>query len=81
MKTIALTSGEYRILELIAKSDFRSDADLSAPVWQVTETNQDKGYQTSCIKKGLVCVDDTTKGEETVWMTETGIKAYQEYCV
>lgn len=75
MKTdnMVLTTGEFKILKAIADSEFRSDEDLLSPVWQVTETKEDRGYMTSLIKKGLAGVDNTEKGYETCWLTENGV--------
>lgn len=72
----ALTNGEIQMLKKIAESEFRSDDDLSAPIWQPTETKEDRGYLGSLVKKGLASVDNSTKGEETCWLTAAGIRSY-----
>lgn len=74
-----LTDGEISMIKAIAESDFRSGADLLAPVWQPTESKQDRGYLGSLVKKGLAGVDNTTKGEETAWLTETGAQVYTDF--
>jgi len=71
-----LTQGEFRMLRKIAESEYR-DGDLSDVVWGCTETVEDKGYLGSLVKKGLAGVDNTTKGEETCWLTEVGISEYK----
>lgn len=77
------TPGEYRILYLIVNSEYQDDCagdpDLfvNNPVWQVTETKEDRGYLGSCVKKGWVGVWNENKKDATCWITEKGYEVYK----
>lgn len=76
---IKVTEGELKMIRTIAESDFRNDdQDLTSPVWSPAESPEEKGWLSSCVQKGFVAVDNTTKGEETAWLTEAGILIYSE---
>lgn len=74
-----LTAGEKRILTLIIESDYQDGTGeevIDHAVWSVAENNQDKGYMSSCVKKGLIGVDGTSKsGYENCWITKAGWEA------
>lgn len=71
-----LTDLEKQMIEEIANSDYREDGNLASSVWQPVYNNQDKGVLGSLVKKGIVWVDNTQKGYETVMFTELGIEIY-----
>lgn len=80
-----LTPGEYRILHLIVTSEYQDDCAgdpelfIGNPVWQVTETKEDRGYMSSCVKKGYAGVWNSTQKDATCWITKYGYSAYTEY--
>lgn len=80
MDNSTLTPGEYSILKRIVTSDYQSDFRIiNNPVWQVTVTKEDRGYMSSCVKKGFAGVDRSDPGNETCWVTQNGYDAYSEY--
>ena len=78
MKTAQTTKGELKIIKMVAESDFRDSDDLTTPVWSPAESPEEKGFLSSCVKKGYVIVFNQIKGEETAELTELGIKIYKE---
>lgn len=83
--TNKLTSGEYRILKLIIESDYQDECAgdpelfIDNPVWQVTVTKEDRGYMSSCVKKGYAGVWNGDPKDATCWITREGYNAYKEY--
>lgn len=75
-----ITTGELRILKLILESDYQDYAELTEAigyqVWSVAENNEDKGFMSSCVKKGLIGVNNADKGSEVCWITAEGLNAY-----
>lgn len=60
---------------MVAESEYRDSDDLTIYAWSPYCTPKQKGYLSSCVKKGFIEIDDNN-GDPVVCLTSQGIKIY-----